>query len=132
MAGVRGLVSKAPAGEDGPHRRAVLPQNKILRGGGMGLEELAVFQIVGVLHIPCGVVLGDVHRLETLVVGDDLLKVLYNKAHGGKDLLQLPLDYGYWVVGPRVPGDRQGHVVLLGRFYLPLLLSGPYLLYSLR
>src|SRR5699024_4904467 len=86
VAGVGGLVAEAPAGEHRPQGGAVLAHNGVLGRGGVGLQQLAVVQVIGVLHVPGGVVLGDVHRLEALVVRDDFLVVLNGKAHGGENL----------------------------------------------
>ena len=57
--------------------------------------------------------LGNIHRLEALVIGDDFLVVLNGKAHAGEDLFQLPLHQSDGVIGALALVHGQGHVVLL-------------------
>ena len=72
-----------------------------------------------------------VHRLEALVVRDDFLVVLNGKAHGGENLLQLPLHQRDGVVRALALVHGQGDVVLLGRGDLGLLLGGADFLHLL-
>ena len=88
MAGVGRLISEAASGEYGldgntlfSEGRTVFFQYCILRGRCLGFQELAVFQVIGVLHISCRVVLRDIYRLEAFIVGDHLRIILYSKAH---------------------------------------------------
>ena len=55
----------------------------------MSFKKLTVVEIIGVLHISCGVVLGDIKSLKALVIVNDLVVILDGKAHGNKHFLNL-------------------------------------------
>ena len=117
MAGVGALVAEAAAGEHGLDRlalfdepRAVLAVDRVLRGGGLGLEELAVIEIVGVLHVARGVELRDVQGLEALVVRDHLAVVLQREAHRAEHVLALALHQRDRVIGAAAEHRRHRNV----------------------
>ena len=88
VAGVGRLVAEAASRENRLDRHAVLgevlavlSENRVLCRRGLRFEQLTVLEIVGVLHIARGVVLGNIYRLKALVVGYDLGVILYGEAH---------------------------------------------------
>ena len=130
VAGVGGLVAEAAAGEHSLDRHAVVHQiiavlavDGVLGGGSLGLEQLAVVQVVGILHVAGGVELGDVQGLEALVVRDDLGIVLQVEAHGAEHLLTLALHQGDGVVGAALHIRGHRHVKLRQRVDLRLQLG---------
>ena len=122
MAGVDLLVPEAASGEDGAKRNtffevgSVFAKNSILRRRGVGLEQLAVAQVICVLHVASGMMLRNVERLEAVVVVCDLGVVLNGEAHVEEYLVNLALNERYRAVraGVRVAGKRL--VVDLGAF----------------
>ena len=122
VAGVDLLVSEAASGKDGAKRNTffkvggVFAKNSVLRRRGVGLEQLAVAQVICVLHVARGMVLRNVERLEAVVVVCDLGVVLNGEAHVKEYLVNLALNERYRAVraGVRVAGERL--VVDLGAF----------------
>ena len=81
MACVGGLVTEASSGEHCAQGSAVLSHDSVLCGGGVRFEQLTVVKILGVLHISCRVMLGNVERLEAVEIVNYLEIVLNVKAH---------------------------------------------------
>ena len=131
VAGVGGLVAEAAAGEHSLDRHAVVHQiiavlavDGVLGGGSLRLEQLAVVQVVGILHVAGGVELGDVQGLEALVVRDDLGIVLQVEAHGAEHLLTLALHQGDGVIGAAIHIRRHRNVELRQGINFRLQLGG--------
>src|ERR1700689_272927 len=81
----------------------------------MGAEETAVFKPKSILHVPGGMVGGDVEGVEIVMLGFHLGSVDYGEAQGGEELLQFLLDLGYRVQGAGADaGGGGGEVEPLG------------------
>lgn len=76
----------------------VFAKNSILRRRGVGLEQLAVAQVICVLHVASGMMLRNVERLEAVVVVCDLGVVLNGEAHVEEYLVNLALNERYRAV----------------------------------
>ena len=120
MTGIGRLVSEASAGEYRTQGRAVLLHYCVLRRGGMGLKKLTVIKIIGILHISCGVVLGNIKSLEALIIVYYLVIVLYSEAHACEYLLYLTGSESNGVVRTELSLCKQGGIVLLCAPYLCL------------
>ena len=117
VAGVGALVAEAPAGKHGldghagfDEPGAVLAVNGVLGGGGLGLEQLAVIQIIGILHIPGGMEFGDIQGFKAFVVRHHFAVILHGKAHGAENGFQLALHQGDGMIGAPVHGGGHGNV----------------------
>ena len=127
MAGVGGFIPEASAREDRLDGRSVFDEpipvfsvNGVLGRRGLGLQQLSVLQIVGILHIPCRVEFGNVQRFKALVVGHDLAVILHGKAHGSENRLALALNKRNRMEGTAFRIQRNRHIKLGQSFDLPL------------
>ena len=73
----------------------------------MCLEKLTVGEVIGILHVSCGMVLGDVESLEAFVVAYDLCVILNVEAHRLEDGLALTLNECDGVEGAAI--EYRGH-----------------------
>ena len=79
----------------------------------MGLQQLTVIEIVGVLHVAGGVMLRNVQCLKAVVIRYDLAVVFNRKAHGSENFFQLALHERDGVIGAAVGIHRQRDIILL-------------------
>ena len=96
------FVAEAATREDGTQRCTVLFHDGVLRGRGVGLQQLTVIEIVGVLHVAGGVMLRNVQCLKAVVIRYDLAVVFNRKAHGSENFFQLALHERDGVIGAAV------------------------------
>ena len=90
-----------------------------LNRGGLRAEQNVVCDIEGVLRIACGVILGNVQRLEIVVVQLHLRPFDNRKAHADEDVLQFALYLGQRVnVTVRLRGSGHGNVQFFGFQFL--------------
>src|SRR2546425_2396720 len=83
-----------PAGADDTDRRALGLHGADLHGGGVGAQERVFREVEGVLHVPRGMILGDVQGLEVEVVALDLRPLGDGKAEAHEDRNDLVLHPG--------------------------------------
>ena len=86
VGGIHGVAAIHPPWGDHPHWRWVVLQVADLHRRGVGAQQLAIAQIKGVLHVPGGVMLGDVEGREVVVVALDLRPLRYPISQAGKDV----------------------------------------------
>ena len=104
MAGVNFFISETAAGEyrsDGIallKLSGILSQNGVLRRGGMSFEKLTRAEIIGILHISCGVMLRDIESLKAVVIIGYLGIILNGKSHAQKDAFNLSADKSYRMI----------------------------------
>ena len=101
MGGIHGVAAIHPPWGDYPHRRWVVLQVADLHWRGVGAQQLAIAQIKGVLHVPRGVMLGDVEGREVVVVALDLRPLRHPISQAGKDVDDLLDRADQWVAVAR-------------------------------
>ena len=97
VGGVRGLVAVHAAGNHNPNGRLPALHHPYLHGRGVGAEEHRAFALLvfvvdpeGVPHVPGGVALGDIQRLEVVVVPLHLRPLHHLKPHAAEGPAYLP------------------------------------------
>ena len=86
MGGVHLVGAEHPAGADYPDGGLAGFHGADLRRRGLGTQQEIIRQVEGVLHVPGGVILGHVQRLEDVVIRFHLRAVHHIEAHGLEDI----------------------------------------------
>ena len=121
MAGVDFFVSEASAREYGADGISalkialILSENCILSGGCVGFEKLVCAQIIGILHISRGVMLGNIESLEAVVIVGNLAVILNIESHRKEDILNLALNKSDGMIRAEVNADGHRFIIALGR-----------------
>ena len=97
MAGINLFISEASAGENSSDGVAVFEicgifaENCILCSRCVSFEKLTRAQIISILHISCGVMLGDIECFKAVVVIGDFGIIFDGKAHAEEDIFNSSL-----------------------------------------
>ena len=89
VGGVHLVGAVHPAGADHAEGGLAGEHGARLHGGGVGAQHHVVVNIEGILGIPGGVVLGNVHQLEVVVVQLYFRAAYHIEAHAQKNFFQL-------------------------------------------